>query len=39
MRMNQFIIESLTQEHDLNDSEMNKFLLNVKDFLKMLHCH
>ncbi len=37
--MNQFIVELLTQEHDLNDSEINKLLLNVKDFLKMLCCH
>lgn len=38
-RINQFIIKLLTQEHDLNNSEMNKLLLNVKDFLKMLRCH
>jgi len=38
-RMNQFIVKLLTQEHNLNNSKMNKLLLNVKDFLKMLRCH
>ncbi len=37
--MNQFIIKPLAQEHDLNDSKIDKSLLNIKDFLKVLCCH
>jgi len=37
--MDQFIVELLAQEHGLNDSETNKLLLDVEDFLKVLRCH
>lgn len=37
--MNYFIEEPLVKEHDLNDSETDKLLLDAEDFLEMLRCH
>ena len=35
----QFINGSLAEEHDLDDSETEKPLLNVEDFWEVLQCH
>ena len=37
--MYQFIVGPLVKEHGLDDSETDKPLLNVEDFLEVLHCH
>ncbi len=39
MRMDQFIVGPLAQEHGLDDSETDKPLLDVEDFLEVLRCH
>ena len=38
-RMDQFIVGPLAQEHNLDDSETDKPLLDVEDFLEVLRCH
>lgn len=37
--LEQFINDSLTKEYKLNDSEIDKPLLNTIDFVKLLRCH
>ncbi len=39
MKMDQFIVGPLAQEHGLDDSETDKPLLDVEDFLEVLRCH
>lgn len=37
--MEQFINDSLIEEHRLDDSETDKPLLNAVDFVELLRCH
>ena len=37
--MDQFIVGPLAQEHDSDDSETDKPLLDAEDFLEVLRCH